>query len=125
MQISTRMSAQPFLATGRLRALAVTSAERVPGLELPTVRESGITGPYEVNGWYGIVATAGTPVAIIERLNQDINRILKMPDVRERMTVEGTTPVGGTPAQFGELVRSEVEKWRRIIQRAAISPASG
>ena len=125
MQIATRMSAQPFLATGRLRALAVTSAERVPGLELPTVQESGITGPYEVNGWYGIVVPAGTPAATIERLNQDINRILKMPDVRERMTVEGTLPAGGTPAQFGERVRVEVEKWRRIIKQAAISPAPG
>ncbi len=121
MQISTRMSAQPFLASGRVRALAVTSTERVPGLELPTVRESGITGPYEVNGWYGIVATAGTPAGTIERLNQDINRILKMPDVRERMTVEGTIPASGTPAQFGELVRSEVEKWRRIIRQAGIT----
>ena len=125
MQIATRMTAQPFLATGRVRALAVTSAERVPGLDLPTVRESGVTGPYEVNGWYGIVATAGTPAAIIERLNQDINRILKMPDVRERMTVEGTMPAGGTPAQFGELVRAEMDKWRRIIKQAAIAPAPG
>ena len=125
MQVATRMSAQPFLATGRVRALAVTSAERVPGLELPTVQESGITGPYEVNGWYGIVATAGTPPATIERLNQDINRILKMPEVRERMTVEGTMPTGGTPAQFGERVRAEVEKWRRIIKQAALSPAPG
>ncbi len=124
MQIATRMTAQPFLTTGRVRALAVTSTKRVPGLELPTVQESGITGPYEVNGWYGIVATAGTPTAIIERLNQDINRILKMPDVRERMMVEGTMPAGGTPAQFGELVHAEMDKWRRIIQQVAITPES-
>ena len=82
-------------------------------------------GLYEVNGWYGIGAAAGTPPAITERLNQDINRVLRMPDVRERMLVEGTVPAGGTPAQFGELVRSEVEKWRRIIQQAAIAPAAG
>ena len=125
VQFSTRMSAQPLIASGRVRALAVTSIERVPGLELPTVQESGVTGPYEVNGWYGVVAAAGTPAAIVERLNQEINRILKMPDVRERMTVEGAMPVGGTPAQFGELVRSEVEKWRRIIRQAKIAPASG
>ncbi len=124
VQFTTRMSAQPFIATGRVRALAVTTTERVPGLDLPTIQESGITGPYEVNGWYGIGAPAGTPAAIVERLNQDINRILKMPDVRERMTTEGAIPTGGTPAQFGELVRSEVEKWRRIIKQAAIAPAS-
>jgi len=124
VQFSTRMSAQPFIASGRVRALAVTSSERVPGLELPTVQESGVTGRYEVNGWYGVVAAAGTPAAIVERLNQEINRILKMPDVRERMTVEGTMPAGGTPAQFGELVRSEVEKWRNIIRQAKIAPAA-
>ncbi len=124
VQFSTRMSAQPFLASGRVRALAVTSSERVPGLELPTVQESGVTGPYEVNGWYGVVAAAGTPAAIVDRLNAEINRILKMPDVRERMTVEGTMPAGGTPAQFGALVRSEVEKWRRIIRQAKIAPVA-
>ena len=124
VQFSTRMSAQPFIASGRVRALAVTSSERVPGLELPTVQESGVTGPYEVNGWYGVVAAAGTPATVVERINQEINRILKMPDVRERMTVEGTMPAGGTPAQFGELVRGEVAKWRRIIQQAKIAPGS-
>lgn len=123
MLFTTRLSAQPLIATGRVRALAVTSSERVPAApELPTVQESGMTGPFEVNGWYGIGAAAGTPAAIIERLNQDINRVLKLADVRERMTGEGTLLVGGTPAQFGELVRSEVEKWRRIIQQASIAP---
>jgi tripartite-type tricarboxylate transporter receptor subunit TctC len=124
MLFTTRMSALPMIAAGRVRALAVTSAERVPGAaDIPTVRESGMTGPFEVNGWYGIGAPAGMPASLVERLNQDINRVLKAPDVRERMTAEGTLPVGGTPAQFGELVRSEVEKWRRIIQKASISTA--
>ena len=120
MLFLTRMTAQPFIATGRVRALAVTAPERIQGLDLPTVQESGLTGPYDVSGWYGISAAAGTPSAIVERLNQDVNRVLKLPDVRERMLAEGTLPVGGTPAQFGELVRAEVEKWRRIIQQAAI-----
>jgi tripartite-type tricarboxylate transporter receptor subunit TctC len=95
----------------------------VPGApELPTVRESGVTGPFEVNGWYGIGAPAGMPAALVERLNQDINRMLQLPDVGERMAAEGVLPVGGTPAPFGELVRSELEKWRRIIRQAAITP---
>jgi tripartite-type tricarboxylate transporter receptor subunit TctC len=118
----SRMTAQPFITAGRVRALAVTTSERVAGLDLPTVQESGLTGPYEVSGWYGISAAAGTPAALVERLNQDIHRVLKLPDVRERMLAEGTLPVGGTPAQFGELVRSEVDKWRRIIQQAGIAP---
>jgi len=120
MLFLTRMTAQPFINAGRVRALAVTAPERIQGLDLPTVQESGLTGPYDVSGWYGISAAAGTPSAIVERLNQDVNRVLKLPDVRERMLAEGTLPVGGTPAQFGELVRAEVEKWRRIIQQAAI-----
>lgn len=123
MLFTTRMSAQPMIAAGRVRALAVTSSERVAGApDLPTMQESGMPGPYEVNGWYGIGAPAGTPAALVERLNQDINRVLKIPDVRERMTADGTLPAGGTSAQFGELVRSEVEKWRRIIQQASLSP---
>jgi tripartite-type tricarboxylate transporter receptor subunit TctC len=77
-----------------------------------------------VSGWYGVSAAAGTPAPVVERLNQDIQRVLKLPDVRERMLAEGTLPTGGTPAQFGELVRGEVEKWRRIIQQAAIVPES-
>ena len=122
MLFLTRMTAQPFIQSGRVRALAVTVAERVPGLELPTVQESGLTGPFEVSGWYGVSAAAGTPQSLVERLNQDIHRVLKLPDVRERMLVEGTLPTGGTPAQFGELVRGEVEKWRRIIQQTGIVP---
>ncbi len=125
MLFTTRMSAQALLSSGRVRALAVTSTKRMPGApDLPTVQESGVSGPYEVNGWYGIGAPAGTPAVIVARLNQDIIRVMSIADVRERMTAEGTTPVGSTPAQFGELLRSEVQKWRRIIQQASISPGS-
>lgn len=122
MLFLARMTAQPFIQSGRVRALAITTPERLPGVDLPTVQESGLTGPYEVNGWYGISGPAGMPAALVERLNQDINRVLKLSDVRERMVAEGTIPVGGTPVQLGELVRSEVEKWRRIIQQAGITP---
>jgi tripartite-type tricarboxylate transporter receptor subunit TctC len=124
MLFLTRMTALPFMQSGRVRALAVTVSERVPGLDLPTVQESGLTGPFDVSGWYGVSAAAGTPAPVVERLNQDIQRVLKLPDVRERMLAEGTLPTGGTPAQFGELVRGEVEQWRRIIQQAAIVPES-
>jgi tripartite-type tricarboxylate transporter receptor subunit TctC len=123
MLFAARMTVQPLASSGRVRMLAVTSAERVPGApRLPTVGESGVTGPFEVNGWYGIGAPAGTPAPIVERLNQEIHRVLRLPEVGERMAAEGTLPVGGTPAQFGALVRSEVEKWRRIIRQANIAP---
>ncbi len=125
MLFTTRMSAQAMVASKRVRMLAVTSAERVPGApDLPTVQESGVTGPYEVNGWYGVAGPAGMPPALVERLNQDIQRVLKLPDVRERMSTEGASPAGGTPQQFAALVRSEVDKWRRIIQQAGVQPGA-
>ena len=126
MLFASRMTVQQLAVSGRVRVLAVTSPQRVAGAPaLPTVQESGVTGPYEVNGWYGISAPAGTPATVIERLNQDINRVLKLPEVTERMAADGTIPVGSTPAQFGELLRSELEKWRRIIRQAAIVPNAG
>jgi tripartite-type tricarboxylate transporter receptor subunit TctC len=123
MLFTTRMSAQSMVNAKRVRMLAVTSAERVPGApDLPTVQESGVTGPFEVSGWYGIAGPVGMPPALVERLNLDIHRVLKLPEVRERMNTEGTMPVTSTPAQYAELVRSEVERWRRIIRQAAIVP---
>ena len=123
MLFTARNTVQQLAASGRVRVLAVTSVTRLAAApELPTVQESGLVGPYEVNGWYGIGAPAGLPAALVERLNQDINRVLKLPDIHERMTNEGTIPTGGTPAQFGALVCTEVYKWRRIIQQAGIVP---
>ena len=121
MLITTRMSAQPFVATGRVRALAVTTAERIPGVDVPTVRESGLTGPFEVYSWLGIGGAAGTPAPIVDRLNQDIHRVLKLPDLRERFAAEGTTAAAGTPAQFADLVRREVEQWRAVVKQASIT----
>ena len=124
MLFTTRVTAQSLLANGRVRALAVTATERVAGIpDVPTVQESGLTGPFEVNGWYGLTTAAGTPAPVIERLSVEISRVLKLPDVRDRMLADGTLPIGSTPAQFGELLRSEIEKWRRIIQQAGISPS--
>lgn len=123
MLFTARNTVQQLAATGRIRVLAVTSPTRLAAApELPTVEESGLVGPYDVSGWYGIGAPAGLPAPLVERINQDINRVLKAPDMRERMTTEGILPVGGTPAQFGTLVRTEVERWRRIIQKAGITP---
>jgi tripartite-type tricarboxylate transporter receptor subunit TctC len=124
MLFTTRVTAQSLIAAGKVRALAVTSSERVPVMrDVPTVQESGITGPFEVSGWYGISVPAGTPPAVIERLNADIVRALKLPDVRERMQADGTMVVGSTPAQFGEMLRDEIQKWRRIVEQAGIAAA--
>jgi len=123
MLFTTRMSAQPLLAAGKVRALAVTSTERFAGApEIPTMREAAGLPAYEVNGWYGVCAAPGTPRALIERLNRDIVRVLALPEVRAHMTEREMLPTGGTPEQFGQLVRAELAKWQQIIRHARLSP---
>ena len=125
MTFAARASAQPLIAAGRLRALAVTVPNRLPAApEIPTMRESGMPGLYDVTGWYGIGGPAGMPGPVVEKLQQDIARVLKLPDVRERMAVDSIDPVGSTPAQFAALIRSEIDKWRRVIQQAGIPVGS-
>ena len=120
MLFSTRIQAHPFITSGQLRALAVSTATRSPAApELPTMQEGGVPG-FEVAGWYGMLAPAGTPAAIVEKLNQAIVNILKMPEVRERMDFDGSVAVGSSSAAFGAHLRSEVEKWRRVIHEANI-----
>jgi tripartite-type tricarboxylate transporter receptor subunit TctC len=125
MLFTTRVTSQALLANGKIRALAVTSNKRVAGIsDVPTVEESGLTGPFEVTGWYGVTTAAGTPGPVVERLNAAINQILQLPDVRDRMQADGMLPVGGTSAQFGAFLRSEIQKWQRIIQQAGIAPSA-
>ena len=99
---------------GRLRILAVTGGKRTPiAPEIPTIAESGVPG-YEVTGWYGLAAPAGTPKAVIERLNVTINRVL--PELRDRYAVLGMDLGGGTAAEFGAFLRSERDKWARVVK---------
>jgi tripartite-type tricarboxylate transporter receptor subunit TctC len=99
---------------GRIRALAVTGLKRTPiAPELPTVAESGVPG-YEVTGWYGMVAPAKTPKAIINRLNTESNRVL--PELTERFSQMGTDVVGGTPTDFGAFIKSELDKWAKVVK---------
>src|SRR5512146_98735 len=101
----------PYIKAGRLRAIAVTSAKRSLGMpDLPTVAESGVPG-YDVTSWNGMLAPAGTPAAIIKRLNAELNKIISVPDMRSRMLTNGYEPVGGPPEKFGELIHSEILKW--------------
>jgi tripartite-type tricarboxylate transporter receptor subunit TctC len=120
MLFSTILQSHTHIAAGRLRPLAVTTAKRSRAMpDLPTMAEAGVKG-YEVAGWYGVVAPARTPKPIITRLNQEIVRALRMPDVGEKMAADGSEPVGSTPEQFGAHIKAEVAKWRDLIQKAGI-----
>ena len=112
----------PQARGGRVRALAVTSAKRIEQIpELPTVAESGIPG-FDPIGWYAFFAPAGTPRAIVLRLNGDINRILQQPDVRERFLANGMFPSGGPPEALRDHLRSEITRWSKVIKEAGIKP---
>lgn len=105
---------------GKVRAIAVTGAKRLPLLpDVPTVAEAGLTG-YEAASWHGWFAPAGTPLAIINKLQVEIAVILKIPEVRERLVRDGIEPVGSTPDHFAAHIRYEVEKWGKVVREAGI-----
>jgi tripartite-type tricarboxylate transporter receptor subunit TctC len=101
--------------SGRLRALAVTSAKRLPLLpDLPTVAEAGYPG-FEAASWYGALAPAGTPPQIVSVLNREIVKAIKAPDVRERLSSEGAEIIGSTPEEFAQYLRKDVDRWRKLV----------
>ncbi|HZZ95160.1 MAG TPA: tripartite tricarboxylate transporter substrate binding protein [Usitatibacter sp.] len=109
-----------YLQAGTLRALAVTSPARNPALpDVPTLQESGVPG-YDVSAWFGFIAPAGTPAEVVSRLNGEINRALKDPDVRKRLAGLGADVTITTPEAFGALLKSETDKWARVVGAARI-----
>jgi tripartite-type tricarboxylate transporter receptor subunit TctC len=115
-------SGLPLVREGRLRALAVTSLRRSAAApELPTLDESGVRG-FEVTTWGGMLAPAGTPSAVIERLRNEIIKALRTPEVRERLSSQGNEPVGSTSEQFSALIKIELVKWARVIKESGIKP---
>lgn len=106
----------PLARAGRLRALAVTTAIRSAAApEMATIAESGVPG-YDANAWFGIFAPAGTPPAVVSRLNAEIVRIVKLPETRDRFLALGAEPVGSTAEQFGTFFRNEVAKWAKVVK---------
>ena len=106
---------QPFIEAGKVRAVAIASANRSPLMpELPTFAESGMPN-YAVSSWHGFVVPAGTPQAVIDKLNGELNSILKMPDVQEIFRREGVVIDGGTPGFFREFIATEMEMWKKVI----------
>jgi tripartite-type tricarboxylate transporter receptor subunit TctC len=108
----------PYVRSGRLVALAVTTSQRVHSIpNLPTIAESGLPG-YEASAWYGLFAPARTPKPIVDKLQSEVARILKLPDVRERLAFETIQPVGSGSAEFGEFLKREIVKWGAIIKES-------
>ena len=109
-----------FLRSGQLKALAVTSAKRDPGwAEIPTVAEQGYPG-FDVATWSGLLAPAGTPSEIVDRLYREVARILQQSEVREKILAMGNEPVGNTPEQFAAEIRADVPRWKEVASKAGI-----
>jgi tripartite-type tricarboxylate transporter receptor subunit TctC len=118
--IGSPISALPLIKAGRMRGIAVTSAVRSKAMpELPTVAESGLPG-YDVVAWFGMLAPAGTPAAVISRLQSEAKRALTSPEVMRRMEIEGTDIVGSAPAEFAREVKAEYEKWRELVKKTGM-----
>jgi tripartite-type tricarboxylate transporter receptor subunit TctC len=121
-QVQSFMSSVPSalaqIKGGRLRAIAVTSAKRAAELpDVPTIAQSGYAG-FEATTWYGLLAPAGTTAAIIARLNAEVNRVLKTPEVRHRLAAEGGEVLGGSSQQFAALLKADHAKWGRVVKES-------
>jgi tripartite-type tricarboxylate transporter receptor subunit TctC len=112
-------SVQP-VASGRLRAIAVTSANRTPQMpNVPTVQEAGFPG-YEVQSWYGVCVPSGTPTAILDKLNADIHSVLRIPEIQQRLTELGIDIAPTTREEFDQFIRAEIVRWAQVIKDAGI-----
>ena len=121
MAFSVITTALSMLKSGRTRALAVTSAKRSPALPgVPAIAE--FVPGYELTGWQGILAPAGTPRAIISKLSVEIGRIMRAPDVRDRLVAMGADPIGSTPEEFTAFRKTEFEKLASLVSKARIRP---
>ena len=120
VMFNSAVSILPQVRSGKLRAIAMTALKRSAAMpDLPTVAESGVPG-YEAASWYGVLAPAKTPRAIIARLNNEIVRIAQSADVRERLAADGAEPVGNSPEEFSAYIKRELARWAQVIEQARI-----
>ena len=118
--IVSLQTAAPYVQSGKLRMLSVMSAERSPAFpDVPTLKELGLPD-LEVDTWYGMFAPAGTPGAVVAKLNAELNPLLKQPEIRELLAKQGMAAAGGTPERFGDLVKRELARWSRVVAKAGI-----
>jgi tripartite-type tricarboxylate transporter receptor subunit TctC len=120
LMFTTPPSAIAFLRAGKLRALGVTTRKRIPALpEVPTVAEAALPG-FEATQWFGLLAPAGTPRSIVDRLYQETMRAVRAPDMKERFAAEGLEPIASKPEDFAAFIHSELDKWAKVIKAAGI-----
>jgi len=124
IMMATTPVALPQMKANRLRAIAISSRQRSPlAPDLPTIAESGFPG-FETDTWYGFIAPAGTPAAIVKRIHADTARILELPEMKTALAQQGAQPAGGSPEEFRRFIRSEIEKWGKAIRAAKVPPAN-
>ncbi len=110
----------PQMSSGRLRAIAVTTAKRIPAApNVPTIDESGVKG-YNVILWHGLIAPKGLPRPILDRVNGDLNNALQTKEMQERLAGDGVSAAGGTPEQFAALIKKDIEVWRGVVKKAGV-----
>jgi len=118
LMFATSLSVFPHIQSHRVRALGVTTASRIRAMpELPTIAEAGVPG-FEATTWHGVFVPAGTPAAIVTRLNGEINRMLQLQEVRDRLTAMGAEIVGGTPQELSDHIQREIPKWAKVIKES-------
>jgi len=109
-------AALPYIRSGKVRGLATTSSRRpAAAADIPTMAEAGLAG-YEVIGWFGLVAPAGTPSQIVQQLSAEVNRVMSLPEVREKLLAAGVEPTSATPEQFSAFIAAEIPRWARLFQ---------
>lgn len=122
MMFSNLLTGMPHARAGKLRAIAVSSARRSPQApDLPTVAESAPLPGYDITPWYGILAPAGTPRAVVMKLNREIKRAVEAPDMQSRFIKQGVDLVTSSPEEFANLIRSEIPKWRKVVKDSGAS----
>jgi len=110
----------PVVKQSRLRGIAVTTTKRLPALpDVPTIAESGVKG-YDVVLWHGLVGPKGLPRAIVDRVNGELNKALTAKDMAEKLATDGVSAAGGTPEQFGAIIKRDIDTWRKVVQMAGV-----
>jgi tripartite-type tricarboxylate transporter receptor subunit TctC len=112
----------PHVKAGTLRPIAITSAKRSPALpDIPTMGEAGVPG-FEITAWFGVMAPGTTPQPLIQKISADIQRVVAMPEIRDRILADASEPVGNRPEEYAAFIQSEVAKWRVVIRQANMKP---